>query len=123
MKELTIKCYRNISQYEQCIVALLQRLSTIEYLTLLLAIGVDRSGPYHFIDGSHLQRDIISHMPHLRQFYFHIRSIVPHAPHTDIETIRQNFVQKERSVGCVLHYFNNHFGQCRISLFDYIYLV
>ncbi|CAF1467634.1 unnamed protein product [Rotaria sordida] len=120
LKELTITSYRNIPQYEQCIVPLLQRLSTIEFLTLLLAIGVDTSASHHFIDGLDLQRDIISHMPHLRQFDFHIRSIVPRAPHIDIDTIRQSFVQREQSVDCILDYFNNDCGQCQIFSLPFI---
>ncbi|CAF4202954.1 unnamed protein product, partial [Rotaria magnacalcarata] len=81
LKELTITSYRNIPQYERYIVPLLQRLPTIEYLTLLLAVGVESFLPRRFIDGYDLQRDIISHMPHLRQFYIHIRSIVVSVPH------------------------------------------
>jgi len=121
LKELTITSYRNISEYEQCIVPLLQFLSTIEYLTLILAIGIEKFLPRHFIDGFDLQRDIISHMPHLRQFHFHIRSIVPNAPHIDIDTIRQSFIQQQQSVDCVLDYFNSHrAGQCQIFSLPFI---
>jgi hypothetical protein len=120
LKELTITNYLNIPQYEECIVSLLQRLSSIKYLTLLLAIGVGISGPDHFIDGFDLQRDIISYMPYLRQFYFHIRSIVPYAPHINIDTIRQTFVQQQQPVDCVLDYFNNHYGQCQIFSLPFI---
>ncbi|CAF2837225.1 unnamed protein product [Rotaria sp. Silwood2] len=120
LKELTITSYRNIPQYERYIVPLLQRLSTIKYLTLLLAIGVERFQPHHFIDGYNLQRDIISHMPHLRQFYFHIRSIVVSVPHIDIDTIRQSFFHQEQSVDCVLDYFNNECGQCQIFSLPFI---
>jgi hypothetical protein len=120
LKELTITSYRNIPQYERCIVPLLQRLSTIEYLTLLLAVGVERFQPRHFIDGYDLQRDIISHMPHLRQFYFHVRSIVVFVPHIDIDTIRQSFFHQEQSVDCVLDYFNNDCGQYQIFSLPFI---
>jgi hypothetical protein len=69
---------------------------------------------------SFARSEIISHMPHLHQFYFHIRSIVPHTPHIDIDTIRQSFVQQEQSVGCVLDYFKNNFGQCQIFSLPFI---
>jgi hypothetical protein len=120
LKELTITSYRNIPEYERYIVPLLQRLSTIEYLTLLLAVGVERFLPRHFIDGYDLQRDIISSMPHLRQFYFHIRSIVVSTPHIDIDTICQSFFHQKQSVDCVLDYFNNDCGQCQIYSLPFI---
>ncbi|CAF2171608.1 unnamed protein product [Rotaria magnacalcarata] len=120
LKELTITSYRNIPQYERYIVPLLQRLPTIEYLTLLLAVGVESFLPRRFIDGYDLQRDIISHMPHLRQFYIHIRSIVVSVPHTDTDTIRQSFSHQEQSVDCVLDYFNNDCGQCQIFSLPFI---
>ena len=82
-------------------------MTTIEYLTLLLAVGLETFLPRHFIDGYDLQRDIISYMPHLHQFHFHIRSIVAYTSHIDIDTIRQSFVNQEQSVDCVLDYFNN----------------
>ncbi|CAF3201995.1 unnamed protein product [Rotaria sp. Silwood2] len=120
LKELTITSYRNIPYYDPFVVPLLQRLTTIEYLTLLLAVGVEKFVPRHFIDGYGLQRDIISYMPHLRQFHFHIRSIVAYASHIDIDTIRQSFVHQEQSVDCVLDYFNNSCGQCQIFSLPFI---
>ena len=90
-------------------------MTTIEYLPLLLAVDVEKFLPRHFINGYNLQRDIISYMLHLRQFHFHIRSIVAYAPHIDINTIRQSFVRQEQSVDCVLDYFNNICGQSQID--------
>ncbi|CAF4407803.1 unnamed protein product [Rotaria magnacalcarata] len=55
LKELTITSYRNIPQYERYIVPLLQRLPTIEYLTLLLAV----------VSVPHIDTDTI------RQSFFH----------------------------------------------------
>lgn len=54
--------YRNILRYEECILPLLQRFSNVEYLTLLLAIGVFGNRPDHFIDGFDLEKDIITYM-------------------------------------------------------------
>ncbi|CAF3348568.1 unnamed protein product, partial [Rotaria sp. Silwood2] len=47
--------YRNFNNYEPCI-SLLQRLSTVEYFTLLWAIGEDGTTPSHFIDGFVLEK-------------------------------------------------------------------
>ncbi|CAF1482532.1 unnamed protein product [Rotaria sordida] len=59
-------------------------------------------------------------LPHLRQFHFHIRSIVAYTSHIDIDTIRQSFVHQQQSVDCVLDYFNNRCGQCQIFSLPFI---
>ncbi|CAF4382236.1 unnamed protein product [Rotaria sp. Silwood2] len=114
LKHLTMTIYRNILHYEQYIIPLLQHLSNIEHLILLLVIGLKNIGPDHFIDGSDLERDIVSHMPYLRQLDFHIHSIVRHAPYKELDTICQTFVKQEQSIGCTLDYLNNKYGQCQI---------
>src|ERR1700722_1030343 len=115
-----MRIYRNTFEYEQCIVPLLQRLSSIEHLTLLLAINVNENGPNHFIDGLDLQRDIISYMPNLIQFDFHIRSILKNANHIELDKIRQSFIQYEQSIDCTIDYFNNEYGQCQIYSLPFI---
>jgi hypothetical protein len=97
---------------------LLQRLSTVEHLTLLLAIDADRLG--HFIDGFDLQRDIVSYMPHLHQFHFHIRSVLNYAVHVNLDTIRQSFLQQKQAVDCNIDYFKNNHGQCQIYSLPFI---
>ncbi|CAF2974481.1 unnamed protein product [Rotaria sp. Silwood2] len=119
LKILTMTIYRNILCYEECIPPLLQRLSNVEHLTLLLAVGVIGNRPDHFIDGFDLEKDIVSYMPHLRQFKFHIRSILIDASHTEVDAIRRTCV-KHQSVGCALDYFNNHYGQCQIYSLPFI---
>ena len=72
---MTMIMYRNLNNYELCI-SLLQSLSNVEYLTLLLSIGVNGIIFNHFIDGSILERDILRYMSRLRIFNYHIRSIL-----------------------------------------------
>jgi len=75
----------------------------------------------HYIDGFDLEKDIISYMPHLRQFNFHIRSILKNASHINIETIRQSFIRhQQQSVDCVIDYFNNDYVQCQIYSLPFI---
>jgi hypothetical protein len=113
--------YRSIKDYENYFVHLLQRLSNVEYLTLLLAIGFEGLKRNRFIDGFDLEKDITSYMPHLRQFHFHIRSIIKNAPHINIDTIRQSFAkQHEQTVDYTIDYFNNNFGQCQIYSLPFI---
>jgi hypothetical protein len=54
-------------------------------------IGVNGIRPNHFIDGFILERDTLQYMPHLRQFNYHIRSILKNALNITIDQIRQNF--------------------------------
>ena len=115
-----MRIYRNIFEYEQCIIPLLQRLSSVEHLTLLLAIDVNEIGSNHFIDGLDLERDIISYMPNLFQFDFHIRSILKNADHIEVDKIRQSFNQYEQSIDCTIDYFNNGYGQCQIYSLPFI---
>ena len=107
---MTIKMYRNFNNYEGCI-ALLQRLSNVEYLTLLLAIGVEGTQPNHFIDGFVLEKNILPSMPRLRQFNYHTRSILKNVSHVKIDQIRQSFQKQKQPFDCVLDHFNNNYSQ------------
>ena len=61
-------------------------------------------------------------MPHLRQFNFHIRSILQDAPQVDIDILRQSFLEQrvQQFVNCTLDYFNNHYGQCQVFSLPFI---
>ncbi|CAF2390754.1 unnamed protein product [Rotaria sp. Silwood2] len=121
LKQLTMTMYYSFVGYKECLVSLLQRFSNVEYLTLLLAIDLRESSPNHFINGYDLENDIISYMPHLNQFNFHIRSILENAAHVEIDTIRQSFMKQQyRFVGCTIDYFNNNYGQCQIYSLPFI---
>jgi hypothetical protein len=98
-------------------VPVLQRLSNVEYLTFLLVIDLSVTGRNHFIDGFYFENCIISYMSHLRQFHFHIRSILKNPTHVEVDTIRQSFIryrQQQQTVDCAIDYFNNNYGQCQI---------
>ena len=116
---MTMTLYRNFAKYEQCIL-LVRRMSNVECLTLLFAIGVDGIEPNHFIDGSVLERDIVSHLPRLSQFNFHIRSILKNASHVTVEQIRQSCRKPMSSFGCTLDRFKNKFSQCQIYSLPFI---
>ncbi|CAF2895674.1 unnamed protein product [Rotaria sp. Silwood2] len=121
LKQLTITSYRTITDYEEFFLPVLQRLSNVEYLTLLLVVGLEGIRPNHFIDGFDLEKNIISYMPHLREFHFHIRSILKNPSHVEIKTIRQSFIQyQQQSVDCVIDYFHDNYGQCQIYSLPFI---
>ncbi|CAF1148284.1 unnamed protein product [Rotaria sordida] len=119
LKQMTMTMYRNFNNYVPCI-SLLQQLLNVEYLTLLLAIGVQGTTPNHFIDGFFLERNILPYMPRLRQFNYHIRSILKNASHITIDQIRQSFLKQQQPFDCVLDNFNNNYGQCQIYSLPFI---
>jgi hypothetical protein len=112
-----MEIYRNILNYKEGVVPLLQRLSNVEYLTLLLAVTVISSD--RFVDEFDLERNIIPFMPHLRQFDFHIRSILRQISYIEMDLIRRSFIGKP-SVSCTYDYFNNQCGQCQIYSHPFI---
>ena len=59
-------------------------------------------------------------MPHLRQFNFHIRSILNNASRLTIVQIRQTFLKQEQPFDCALDYFNNKYGQCQIYSIPFV---
>jgi len=59
-------------------------------------------------------------MPRLRQFNFHIRSILKNASHVTIDQIRQSFLNQQQPFDCVLDHFSNNYGQCQIYSLPYI---
>ncbi|CAF4561599.1 unnamed protein product [Rotaria sp. Silwood2] len=93
LKQVTMIMYHNFNNYESC---------------------QDGITPNHFIDGSILERDIVSYMHRLRQFNYHIRSILKNASHIKIDKIRQSFLKQQQPFDCVLDHFKNKYGQCQI---------
>ena len=99
--------------YDEVIVPHLQRMTNLESLILYLWIEEQEK----FIDGFNLITNILSHMPHLNQFLFNIRSIVLfddqlHLPSND--EMQQSFRNcTDCDVVCYVDYFpNSKTGQC-----------
>ncbi len=120
MKQLTVTIYHNIVNYSECIVPLLQRLSNVERLTLLLAIDITTTRLSHFVTEFDLEKDIVSYMPHLCQFNFHIRSILENTSPVEIGTIRRSVMKCQQAVICTVDYFNNNYGQCQLYSLPFI---
>ena len=99
--------------YDEVIVPHLQRMINLESLTLYLSV----EGQGKFIDGSNLTRNILSHMPHLNQFLFNIRSIVSFDNQLQLpsnDKIQQSFRNcTDYEVVSYVDYFpSNKKGQC-----------
>ncbi len=111
-----MKMYRNFKGYDICL-CLLKRLSSVEYLTLLLAIDETDSTPIHFIEQLFSEKYIYRCMPNLHQFHFHIRSIFKDVSPTITNDIFQSFLkrqQQQQSFDYFIDHFNNNYGQCQI---------
>ena len=114
-----MKMYRNFNNYELCF-SLLQRLSNVEYLTLLLAIDKDGTTLNHLIDGSVLETNIRPWMPRLHRFNYHIRSILKNASHITTKQVRQSFVKQQQAFDCVVDHFKNGYQQCHIYSLPFV---
>ncbi|CAF1469192.1 unnamed protein product [Adineta ricciae] len=121
LKHLTIKMYRNFKNFDVCL-CLLERLSSVEQLTLILAIDETDTTPIHFVDQLFSEKNIYRCIPNLHQFHFHIRSIFKGASQTTVDQILQGFVKREhhQSFHCVIDHFNNSYGQCQIYSLPFI---
>ncbi|CAF4169428.1 unnamed protein product [Rotaria magnacalcarata] len=82
LQQMAMIMYHNFNNYESG-VSLLRHLSNVEYLKLLLPI----------------ERDILSYMPHLRQFNYHIHSILKGASHIKI---LQSFLKQQEPFETIL---------------------
>jgi hypothetical protein len=94
-------------------------MSYLEKLTLSLSIK-NRSS---FIDGTHLDKDILSNMSQLRTFIFDIvteevminEEILPSS-----DDIRRTFIQRGYHVDCYIDYCPNEGSRCHIYSLPYI---
>ena len=64
-------CFNDSDTYDEAIVPHLQRIMNLEKLILYLVIAW---GETSFIDGNNLKKNIINHLPLLREFLFNIHS-------------------------------------------------
>ena len=74
----SLTCDLEIFFYKESVVPLLHRMSNIEQLSLYLIIDRSYAPTNSFIDGAYLKKDIICHMPKLKNFQFSIHSIIDH---------------------------------------------
>lgn len=98
-----------ISTYDEQIVPLLRQMTQLETLTLSLNVHKRTT----FIDGTHLNNEILSQMPHLHTFIF---DIVTHIEITNgeqqsIDDIQRTFVQ---DIGGYIDYIPHEVGRCHV---------
>ncbi|CAF3358699.1 unnamed protein product [Rotaria sp. Silwood2] len=105
LKCFSLICYRRTEEYKIQVLPLLRQMSHLEELTLYLYI-LDKST---FISGTHLDNEILIHMPRLHKFTFYFASENDIDDDTDIRIfnsdIQQTFTKiKYGQVACTINY-------------------
>ncbi len=114
LKCFSLKSYQLTFMYDNQIVPLLRRMSNLEILTLFLII----QNRVPFIDGNHLDNEILVYMSRLTKFDFNIRTlngINNGIPLQSTEDIQRSFTNNKYSkVICWTDKFLNGTSHCNI---------
>ncbi len=103
----------DIQRYDTHIVPLLHRMSQLEKLTLSVIIR-NRSS---FVDGTHLNDNVLCHMPHLRTFTFDIVTENVKMNKEDVpscDDIRRTLMSIEYDVDCYIDNCLNEGSRCDV---------
>ncbi|CAF4076011.1 unnamed protein product [Rotaria sordida] len=119
LKVFSLKSYQFMYVYDNEIVPLLRRMPNLEKLSLCL---VKNRGT--FIDGNHLQNEILTYMPRLDTFIFYIHTnntITNEAPLQTNEDIQRSFINSKWSqIRYLADYFHNGAGISNIFSLPFI---
>ncbi len=103
MKYFSLKCICINDEYDTQVLPLFRRISNLEELTLNI-VNEDRTT---FIDGTHINNEILVHMPQLHKFNFYIRTKIKlnHSVHyLSSDDIQRTFTNiGYRHMGCILN--------------------
>jgi hypothetical protein len=113
-KSFSLTCYHRTEQYDNLVVPLLRRMSNLEELTLYIHI----LGGLTFISGTHLDNEMLIHMPQLHTFTFYTAS---ENFFTDLPICISNFdIQrtftniKHGQMSCMVDYLASKKMICRV---------
>ncbi|CAM4808853.1 unnamed protein product [Rotaria magnacalcarata] len=114
LKCFSLICYDSTPGYDNLILPLLRRMSYLEELALYLHILAGST----FISGTHLDNEILSHMPRLHTFSFYFASenaIVDSTIRISNSDIERTFANTEhRQIGCLVDYYTCGKLICRV---------
>ncbi|CAF1064472.1 unnamed protein product [Rotaria sordida] len=115
LKCFSLTSYDLIMNYDDLVVPLFRRMTHLEKLTLYFRI-LHRNA---FVDGTHLQNEILAHMPQLHTFTFYIStqevifSSFPRKSNSDIERTFTNI--RYGQTACIIDSFNgDHKAICHV---------
>ncbi|CAF2666240.1 unnamed protein product [Rotaria sp. Silwood2] len=122
LKCFSLTSYYVTLDYDESVVPLLRRMTHLEKLTLYVRTR-SRSA---FVDGTHLQNEILLHMPQLHSFIFYISSenltfdLVHRKSYDDIQQTFTNI--KYGQTSCIIDNFNGGFKAiCHIYSLPFIF--
>ncbi|CAF3123260.1 unnamed protein product [Rotaria sp. Silwood2] len=115
LKCFSLSCNYETYDYDELIPPLLYRMSNLEQLGLCLVAFVMET----FIDGNHLKKNIIYHMPRLNQFTFYIRSFMYTGNKLNLlstEDIQRTFIDfRNNEIISYVDYFpREELGRCHV---------
>ncbi|CAF1082880.1 unnamed protein product [Rotaria sordida] len=115
LKCFVLSCPWEISCYKELILPLLYRMTNLEKLGLYLTFYVKDT----FIDGNHIKTNILSHMPQLNIFAFHIHSLMFINNQINLpskEDIQETFIDFKHTkiISYVDYFLEKQIGQCHI---------
>ena len=104
------------SEYNNRILPLLRRMTQLENLTLSFVVE-NRSS---FIDGTHLNNEILSKMPHLNTFIFDIVTNdveIANESLPSCDDIRRMLIEKGHHADCYIDYDSDEINRCHLYSF------
>ncbi|CAF4535046.1 unnamed protein product [Rotaria sp. Silwood2] len=121
LKCFVLSCALQTSCYDELIPPLLYRMPNLEKLGLYLMAYVDET----FIDGNHLKKNILNHMPQLNQFIFDICSVMYLKDGMNLpskEEIQETFkdFQYTKIILCVNYFLERREGQCHVYSYPFL---
>ncbi|CAF4279838.1 unnamed protein product, partial [Rotaria sordida] len=122
LKCFSLKCYRQINNYDEKILPLLHRMTYLEKLTLYLSI--ENRG--RFIDNSHIQNEILLYMPRLHSLTFYISTyddtddLFRYVPNQDIQRIATNNGHQQ-CMANIIKYNSSRQAVCSIFSLPFVF--
>jgi len=114
LKCFSLTSYNITLHYNALVVPLLRRMTYLEKLTLYLLTS-SRNG---FIDVTHLQNEILVHIPQLHTFIFYIsieNIFSPSLPRQSDDDIQRTFTNiKYGQTACIIDYFTGFNAICHV---------
>ncbi|CAF4060668.1 unnamed protein product [Rotaria magnacalcarata] len=110
----SLTCYKSTEDYDSVVLPLLRRMSHLKELNLYIYIS---AGPT-FIAGTHLDNEILIHMPRLHTFTFYIASkhgpVDPDVRISNLDILSTFTNVQYQQVACMVDYFDDWETICRV---------
>ncbi len=120
MKCFSLTCFRQTNEYDNRVIPLLRRMSHLEKLTLYI-----RCHRSVFVDGTHLHKQILTHMLRLHTFIFYISTeiYINHSVHRLCDNdIQQTFTKiGYYETACNVNYYRESKAICHVFSLPFLF--